>query len=99
MPMFGSWCHRPWAAVALHAHGRVIPELAAFKLGVPVVGGLFDQAKQILPVAILRQGRRQFLNLRGVNPLLAKGNLFRATDLQALALNDEWVAASLRSSQ
>jgi hypothetical protein len=37
------------------------------------------------------------LNLLYVNPFLGKGNLFRAAHLQALALKDEWVAASLRS--
>ena len=45
-----------------------------------------QQPQQILPVAIFGQGCGKFLDLCGINPLLAKGNFLRAGHLQALAL-------------
>ena len=46
----------------------------------------FEQAQQILAIAILGQRRGKFVQLGGVDPLLAEGYFFGAAHLQALAL-------------
>ena len=46
---------------------------------------LLHQPQQILPIPVLGQRRGQLLDLGGIYPLLAEGNLFGAAHLQALA--------------
>jgi hypothetical protein len=45
----------------------------------------FQQAQQVLPIAVLGQRLRQRLQLRGRSSL-APGDFFRAGDLEALAV-------------